>query len=91
MGDGLGLDAWRDEPAYQAARGSFSTKGTFILRKLSEHDAAKLTDVLADVYRDAMPDPMDMTRFEWEVILRFMGASPAEIEDVQRRMGRVWR
>ena len=24
MGDGFGLDAWWDEPAYQAARGSFS-------------------------------------------------------------------
>jgi hypothetical protein len=91
MGDGLGLDARWDEPAYHAARGSLSTKGTFILRKLSEHDPAKLKDVLANVYRDAVPDPADMTRFEWEVILRFMGAHPDEIKDVQLRMGRVWR
>jgi hypothetical protein len=28
-----------------------------------------------------------MTRFEWEVILRFLGAHPDEIKDVQRRMG----
>ena len=69
MGDGLGLDAWWDEPAYQAARGSFSTKGTFILRKREAHDAAKLNDVLADVYRDDLPDPADMTRFESETIL----------------------
>ena len=80
-----------DEPAYQAARGSFSTKGTFILRKLSEHDPDKLKDVPADVYRDDLPDPADMTKFEWEVILRFLGAHPDEIKDVQLRMGRVWR
>ena len=48
----LNLDLWWDEPAYQTVRGSFSTKGTFILRKLSEHDPDKLKDVLADVYRD---------------------------------------
>lgn len=47
--------------------------------------------MLTDVYRDAVPDPADMTRFEWEVILRFMGAHPDEIKDVQLRMGRVWR
>ena len=63
MGGGLGLDAWWDEPAYQAARGSFSTKGTFILRKREAHDAAK------HVYRDDLPDPADMTRFESETIL----------------------
>ena len=56
---------WWDELAYRAAQGSFSTKGTFTLRKLADHDAAKLQDVLADVYRDAVPDPADMTKFEW--------------------------
>ena len=75
MSDGLGLDAWWDEPTYHAARGSFSTKGAFILAKLEAHDPTRLKDVLADVYRDAVPDPADMTRFEWEVILRFLGAS----------------
>jgi hypothetical protein len=69
----LNLDPWWDEPAYQAARGSFSTKGTFIL------------------YRDEVPDPADITKFEWETILRFVGASQEEIADVQKRMGRVWR
>jgi hypothetical protein len=34
---------------------------------------------------------MDITKFEWEVIVRFMGASPEEIKDVQVRMGRVWK
>lgn len=29
--------------------------------------------------------------FEWQTILAFMGASEAEIKDVQLRMGRVWR
>lgn len=66
-------------------------RGTFILHKLAAHDAAKLQAVLADVYRDAVPDPADMTKFEWEVILRFLGASADEIAAVQKRMGRVWR
>jgi hypothetical protein len=91
MADGLGLDAWWDEPAYQASRETFTERGTFILAKRQVHDAAKLKDVLADVYRDEVPDPADITKFEWEVILRFMGASPEEIADVQKRMGRVWR
>ena len=59
---------------------SFTAKGTFILGKLHAHDAGKLKDVLADVYRDAVPDPMDISRFEWEVIL-FMrgGRSPPPV------------
>ena len=32
-----------------------------------------------------------MTKFEWKVILRFLGARPDETPDVQLRMGRVWR
>jgi hypothetical protein len=32
---------WWDEPAYEAARGSFSTKGTFILDKLAEYEAVR--------------------------------------------------
>jgi hypothetical protein len=32
MGEGLGLDAWWDEPAYRAAMGTFSERGAFILR-----------------------------------------------------------
>jgi len=91
MGDCLDLHACWDEPAYRASRETFTERGIFILAKLEAHDAAKLKDMLADVYRDAVPDPMDITRFEWEVILRFMGAHPDEIKDVQLRMGRVWR
>jgi hypothetical protein len=87
MGDGLNLDPWWDEPAYKAAQVSFSAKGAFILAKLQAHDAAKLKDVLADVYRDAVPDPMDVSKFERQVILEYMGASPDEIADVQARMG----
>ena len=87
----LNLDAWWDEPYYTAAKGSFSSKGAFILAKLPAHDAAKLKDVLADVYRDAVPDPMDITKFRWANILAFMGANEEEIKDVQLRMGRVWR
>ena len=87
----LNLDAWWNEPAYKAAMGTFSERGAFILSKLKEHDAAKLKDVLADLYRDAVPDPMDITKFQWQTILAFMGASAEEIADVQLRMGRVWR
>jgi hypothetical protein len=91
MEQGLNLDAWWDEPAYKAAQGSFSDKGKFSLGKLEDHEAAKLKDVLGDLYRDAVPDPMDITKFEWEVILRFMGADAEEIREVQLRMGREWR
>ncbi len=66
-------------------------KQVLILAKLREHDAEKLRDVLADLYRDLQPDPQDITRFQWQVILRYMGATDEEITDVQRRMGRVWR
>lgn len=87
----IGVDSWRDELGYRAAQGSFSDKGKFILGKFENHDAAKLKDVLGDLYRDRVPDPMDITKFEWEVILRYVGANPDEIRDVQVRMGRVWR
>ena len=79
MPNGLNRDAWFDEPAYQASRETFSEHGTFILAKLQAHDPAKLKDVLADVHRDEVPDPMDITKFEWETILRYMGASPEEV------------
>jgi len=87
----LGLDAWWDEPEYHAAQDTFTQRGRFILAKLEAHDAAKLKVVLDDLYRDAIPDPMEITKFEWEVILRYLGASDEEIKDVQLRMGRVWR
>jgi hypothetical protein len=87
----LALDSWWDEPGYRAAMETFFERGAFILRKLEDHDAAELKDVLGDLYRDAVPDPMDITKFEWETILRFMGTDAEEIRDVQLRMGRVWR
>jgi hypothetical protein len=34
----------------------------------------RLKDVLGDLYRDRVPDPMNITKVEWEVILRYMGA-----------------
>lgn len=66
-------------------------QGAFILRKLADHDAAKLKDALVDIYRADVPDPADITKFEWETILLFMGATTEEGKDVQFRMGRVWR
>lgn len=88
---GLGADAWFDDPAYKVAQGTFSERGPFILAKLAEHDSEQLRDVLSNLYRDAVPDPMYITSFEWGAILRYMGASGEEVKDVQLRMGRVWR
>lgn len=31
-----------------------------------------------------------LTKFEWKVILEYMGASPQEIADVQMRMRKPW-
>jgi hypothetical protein len=87
----LNLDPWWDEPAYRAAMSTFSERGAFILGKLKEHDAEKLDTVLSDLYRAGTPDPTDITKFEWSVILSYFGASEGEIADVQKRMGRVWR
>jgi hypothetical protein len=87
----IDLDPWWDEPEYKAASATFHERGTFILAKLQAHDAAKLKDVLVDLYRDAVPDPTDVTKFEWEIILAFMAASEEEIKDVLVRMGRVWQ
>jgi hypothetical protein len=87
----IGLDAWWDEPVYKAAQVTFGQRGAFILAKLLEHDAAKLREVLDDLYRADVPGPEDIGRFEWATILRYLRATPEEIADVQQRMGRVWR
>lgn len=87
----LNLDPWWDEPFYKKAQGSFSDKGAYILNRLRSVDAEKLDTIREDLYRNGTPDPMDITKFEWQVILAFMGASEEEIADVQKRMGRVWR
>lgn len=60
----LNLDVWWDELGYTGVQGSLSEKGKLILGKLEDHDAAKLKDVLGDLYRDAVPDPTDITKFE---------------------------
>jgi hypothetical protein len=57
----LNPDSWWDELGYRAAQGSFSEIAKAHPRQaLEDHDAAKLK-----VYRDAVPDPMDITKFEW--------------------------
>jgi hypothetical protein len=53
--DGLNLDAWWDEPYFKAAKGSFSTEGAFILRKLLKYDGARFVEVMADLCRDNVP------------------------------------
>lgn len=87
----LGLNAWWDEPEYKEASVAFRLRGLFIFDKLKQHDAVRFADVMTDLYRDDQPDPQDIGAFEWQTILAFMGASEAEIKDVQKRMGRVWR
>jgi hypothetical protein len=86
----LNLATWWDEPTYKPCN-TFHLRGLFILRKLREHDSARLQDVLADLYRDDVPDPQDIGAFEWQTILAYMGASDEEVRDVQKRMGRVQR
>jgi hypothetical protein len=46
--------------------------------------------VLADVYRGEQPDSADTTKFEWQVILSYLGTNAQEIADVQTRIGRPW-
>jgi hypothetical protein len=87
----LNLDAWWDEPEYKEASVTFRLRGLFLFDKLRQHDAARFAEVMADLYRDDPPDPQDIGTFEWQTILAFMGASEAEIADVQKRMGRVRR
>jgi hypothetical protein len=87
----LNLDAWWDEPGYKEASVTFRLRGLFIFDKLKQHDAARFSEVMADLYRDEVPDPQDIGTFEWQTILAFMGASEEEITDVQMRMGRQWR
>ena len=91
MADGLGLDTWWDEPEYKEASVTFRLRGLFIFDKLKQHDAVRFVDVIADLYRDEVPDPQDIGKFEWQTILAIMGASEEEIKDAQVRMGRVWR
>jgi hypothetical protein len=87
----LDVDSWWDEPEYKEASRSLLTTGAFILDKLKQRDAVRFNDVIADLYRDQVPEPWDITKFEWHTILAYIGASEGEIKDVQLRMGRVWR
>jgi hypothetical protein len=83
----LGLDAWWDDPHYRQCY-TVNLRGEFILMKLLERDPPKLRAVMVDLYRDNEPLAGSITALEWHMILAAMGASPAEIADVQARMGR---
>ena len=87
MPDGLGLNAWWDEPAYKRCD-SFSRRGAFVLHKLLKCDPAKFVYIMSNLYRAEAKDPQDITLHEWQIILKHMGATEAEIRDVQMRMGR---
>ena len=66
MADGIGLDAWWDQPAYK-------TCNTFHLRGRSstsskQHDPARFAEVVAELCRDDVPDPQGIGKFEWQTI-----------------------
>ena len=86
MPDGLGLNAWWDEPAYKRCD-SFSRRGAFILHKLLKCDPAKFVYIMSNLYRAEAKDPQDITPRQWQTILAHMGAIDEEIRDVQMRMG----
>jgi hypothetical protein len=91
MGDGLGLDAWWDEPRVESAR-IFHLHGLFIFQQAeAARNRAVRGTLLSDLYRDDQPDQEDIDKFEWQTILAYMGATDDEVKDVQKRMGRVWR
>ena|SRR5882724_6807927 len=52
---GLGLGTWRDEPEYRAAMETLSTRGSFILRKLAEHDPVRFKTVMDSLCRNEPP------------------------------------
>jgi hypothetical protein len=81
-----------DEPTYrETGRDGFTRRGSFILRKLNEHDPIRFKEVMDDLYRDEPPRPAAITKFQWQTILAYLGATDEEIKDVQARMGRQWR
>jgi len=77
----LGLDRWWDTPAYKQCD-TVKLRAEFILTQLMQHDAEKLRAMMADLYRKIGPMP-----FEWQTILVYLGASPAEIADVLTHIG----
>ena len=83
----LGLAAWWDDSHYRQCY-TANLRGEFILMKLLERDPPTLRAVMVDLYRDNEPLAESITALAWHAILAAMGASPAEIADVQARMGR---
>jgi hypothetical protein len=52
----INLDAWWDELAYrETGHDGFTGRGSFILRKLKEHDPIRFKEVMDDLYRDEPP------------------------------------
>lgn len=86
----LDLEAWWDEPEYKRCD-TLSRRVRFILTKLLQRDPAALVYVMSNLYGAEKKDPRDITTHEWALILSHLGASPEEVSDMQKRMGRVWR
>jgi hypothetical protein len=85
MPDGLGLDAWWNEPAYKRCD-SFPRRGVFILNHLLQRDPIKFVYVMYNLYRAASIDAGEITASQWKTILKYMGATDEEIRGVQMRM-----
>jgi len=82
----LGLDRWWDTSAYKQCD-TVKLRAEFVLTKLMQYDAEKFRAMMADLYRKIGPIPGHMTAFEWQTILVYLGASPAEIADVLTHIG----
>ena len=85
----LDIDSWLGDPEYRAAL-TLTGRSAFIFKKLAQADGSKLRAIIVALWRDKTKDLMEMTAFEWETILRFVGASQREIEDVRKQIGTAW-
>lgn len=87
MAEDLGLDAWWDEFEYRRCSATLDLRGEFILRKLREHDAAKLQIVLHDLFpeeQDKTCPPRDTLQFVEHLLWRPDGP-------IGNRGSRTWR
>ena len=85
------IRAETQDVAWGVTAGTPAQRGRFILRKLQGYDAARFGQVMATLSRDVTKDPAAITKAEWRTILGFLGASPHEVSEVLKRIGRVWR
>src|SRR5260370_34902540 len=83
----LNLDAWWNEQEYKV-RGTFQTRGYFILRKLHELDPVRVLAVTANLYAKDDKQPQDIPMAESDVALGHLGASAEEVQCLHVHMGK---